>query len=85
MTKRRNFTPEFKAEVVLEALSGETSQAELCIESISTDDITSANNSSRSGSSKSLKMWRRCLSPLRISSRARRRSALLTLSSSLGV
>ena len=30
MTKRRNFTPEFKAEVVLEALSGETSQAELC-------------------------------------------------------
>ena len=30
MTKRRNFTPEFKAEVVLEALRGETSQAELC-------------------------------------------------------
>ena len=30
MTKRRNFTPEFKAEVVLEALIGETSQAELC-------------------------------------------------------
>ena len=28
--KRRNFTPEFKAEVVLEALSGESSQAELC-------------------------------------------------------
>ena len=28
--KRRRFTPEFKAEVVLEALSGETSQAELC-------------------------------------------------------
>ena len=28
--KRRNFTPEFKAEVVLEALRGETSQAELC-------------------------------------------------------
>ncbi len=28
--KRRNFTPEFKAEVVIEALSGETSQAELC-------------------------------------------------------
>ena len=28
--KRRSFTPEFKAEVVLEALSGETSQAELC-------------------------------------------------------
>ena len=28
--KRRNFTPEFKAEVVLEALTGESSQAELC-------------------------------------------------------
>ena len=28
--KRRTFTPEFKAEVVLEALRGETSQAELC-------------------------------------------------------
>ena len=30
MAKRRNFTLEFKAEVVLEALRGETSQAELC-------------------------------------------------------
>jgi len=30
MTKRRNFTPEYKAEVVLEALRGESSQAELC-------------------------------------------------------
>ena len=28
--KRRTFTPEFKAEVVLEALTGESSQAELC-------------------------------------------------------
>ena len=28
--KRRRFTPEFKAEVVLEALNVETSQAELC-------------------------------------------------------
>ncbi len=28
--KRRSFTPEFKAEVVLEALSGESSQAEVC-------------------------------------------------------
>ncbi len=28
--KRRNFTPEFKAKVVLEALSGESSQAEVC-------------------------------------------------------
>ena len=30
MAKRRKFTPEFKAEVVLEALCGESSQAELC-------------------------------------------------------
>ena len=28
--KRRTFTPEFKAEVVLEALRGESSAAELC-------------------------------------------------------
>ena len=28
--KRRTFTPEFKAEVVLEALRSESSQAELC-------------------------------------------------------
>ena len=28
--KRRSFTPEFKAEVVLEALSGDSSQAEIC-------------------------------------------------------
>ena len=28
--KRTNFTPEFKAKVVLEALRGESSQAELC-------------------------------------------------------
>ena len=30
MAKRRRFTPEFKAEVVFEVLSGESSQAELC-------------------------------------------------------
>ena len=30
MAKRRRFTPEFKAEVVVEALTGESSQAELC-------------------------------------------------------
>ena len=30
MAKRRKFTPKFKAEVVLEALRGETSQAALC-------------------------------------------------------
>ena len=28
--KRRNFTSEFKAEVVFEALSGESSQAKIC-------------------------------------------------------
>ena len=28
--KRRTFTPEFKAEVVLEALRGESAQAEVC-------------------------------------------------------
>ena len=28
--KRRTFTPEFKAKIVLEALRGESSQAELC-------------------------------------------------------
>ena len=28
--KRRTFTPEFKTEVVLEALRGESSQAEVC-------------------------------------------------------
>ncbi len=30
MAKRRTFTPEFKAELVLEVLSGATSQAEVC-------------------------------------------------------
>ena len=30
MAKRRRFTARFKAEVVLEALRGESSQAELC-------------------------------------------------------
>ena len=30
MAKRRRFTAEFKAEVVLEALTGESSQVELC-------------------------------------------------------
>ena len=30
MAKRRSFTPEFKAKVVLETFRGESSQAELC-------------------------------------------------------
>ena len=29
--KRRRFTPEFKAEVAIEALSGQSSQAEFCL------------------------------------------------------
>ena len=29
-TKRRKFTPEFKAELVFEVISGESSQAEVC-------------------------------------------------------
>ena len=30
MAKRRRFTPQFKAEVVIEILTGQSSQAELC-------------------------------------------------------
>ena len=30
MAKRRRFTPQFKAEIVIEALMGQSSQAELC-------------------------------------------------------
>ena len=30
MAKRRRFTPQFKAETVIEVLSGQSSQAELC-------------------------------------------------------
>ena len=30
MAKRRRFTPEFKAELVFEVLSGDSSQAEVC-------------------------------------------------------
>ena len=36
MAKRRKFTPEFKAELVLEVLSGATSQAEVCRMTIKT-------------------------------------------------
>ena len=39
--KRRTFTPEFKTEVVLEALRGESSQAELCRRhSLSEDQVS---------------------------------------------
>ena len=41
MAKRRRFTPEFKAEVVLEALRGESSQAELCrCHNLSADQVS---------------------------------------------
>ena len=42
MAKRRRFTPEFKAEVVLEALKGESSQvSELCRRhNLSTDQLS---------------------------------------------
>ena len=30
MAKRRKFTPQFKAEIVIEAFTGQSSQAELC-------------------------------------------------------
>ena len=32
MGKRRNFTPEFKAQIVLQLISGEKTNAELCRE-----------------------------------------------------
>ena len=75
--KRKNFTPEFKAEVVLEALRGESSQAELCRHHNLSED------SSQSGSSSSLKMRTLCLPP-RISNPPRRPSGSPTLSNSWG-
>ena len=59
--KRRTFTPEFKAEVVLEALTGESSQRKCVVDTIS------AMTNSPSGSGSFLKMRRRSLD-LRISS-----------------
>ena len=75
--KRRNFTPEFKAEVVLEALSGGSSQAE-CV-----DDITSAMNNFQSGSDSFLKMPQPSLNLL-INSLMPLRSGSPNLSNSLG-
>ena len=74
--KRRRFTPEFKAEVVLEALRGE-SHKQNCVAA-----ITLAKTNSQSGSSNSLKMQPLCLPP-RISTPARQRSGSHTSSSSL--
>ena len=73
--KRRNFTPEFKAEVVLEALRGESSQAELCRRH-------NLSTRSQNGSSSSLEMRPLCLPP-RISNPARQPSGSHTLSTSL--
>lgn len=42
MAKRR-FTPEFRAEVVIEALSGQSSQAELCWRHNLSDEQVSKN------------------------------------------
>ena len=69
--KRRNFTPDFKAKVVLEALSGESSQAEVCRRHNLSEDQLSK-----------LKMRRSSLNP-RISTPVRRPSALRTLSNLL--
>ena len=77
MAKRRRFTPEFKAELVFEVLSGESSQAEVC----RCHNLNEIN--SHSGSDSCLKMRPPCLSP-RISSPAMPRSVSLTLNSSLG-
>ena len=75
--KRRNFTPEFKAEVVLESLRGEVHKQN-CV-----GVITSATNNSQSGNVNSLKM--RCLSLNRlISSPMPLWSGLRNLSNSLG-
>ena len=51
MAKRRRFTPEFKAELVFEVLSGESSQAEVC-----RCVIISTKINSHSGSDSCLKM-----------------------------
>ena len=53
MAKRRRFTAEFKAEVVLEALRGESSQAEVCRRHNLSERINS-----QSGSTNSLKTQR---------------------------
>ncbi len=39
MAKRGNFIPEFKAEVVLEVLSGESSQTEKCLFTINRREV----------------------------------------------
>ena len=77
MAKRRNFTPEFKAKVVLEVLSGATPQAEVCRRH-------NLNENQLSQWSDSCLKMRPCCLSLLISSPAMPRSVSLTLSSSLG-
>ena len=78
MAKRTRYTPEFKAEVVLEASAVKVRKPN------SAGDITSANSSCRNGSSKPLKTLRLCLAR-KIKLLRTLRNGLLTLSSSLGV
>ena len=56
--KRSTFTPDFKTEVVLEALRGESSQAALCRKPHNLSD-----EQLPSGSCSSLKMRSLCLPP----------------------
>ena len=74
--KRRNFTPEFKAEVVLEALRGESSQAELCRRHNLSEDQLSKWKQQVVENVASL--------PRRINTLTRRPSALRNLNNSLG-
>ena len=74
--KRRNFTPEFKAEVVLEALRGESSQAELCRRHNLSEDQLSKWKQQVVENVASL--------PRRINTPTRRPIALRTLNNSLG-
>ena len=78
MAKRRRFTPQFKAEVVIEALMGQSSQAENCV-----GDTTSATNNYRSGNTNCLTMRRFSLNPL-ISNPTTLSNGLLNWSNWLG-
>ena len=76
--KRRNFTPEFKAEVVLLRHSAVKVRKQKCV-----DDITSAMNNFQSGSDSFLKMPQPSLNLL-INSLMPLRSGSPNLSNSLG-
>ena len=77
MAKRRRFTPEFKAEVVFEVLSGGSSQAEVCRRHNLNENQLSQWKRHL------LEMRPRCLSLL-TSDPALTRNVSLILSSSLG-